>query len=286
MELSKLLSRLDLPSPVAAAPFRREEDRTDYEVWKITAGSETYVLKKAKEYELAVYGAFFRDGVPGAPQLLDVIHMEDGDYFLMEFAEGESLCRCTRKKLTLALDALIALQAQYWGENTDAGLSFDKSLQNRRSRGNYLGDNSLEQVYDEFLAEYAVLPRTLCHDDLLPFNVLVSENKATIIDWEVAGILPYPTSLARLIAHGEEDENAFFHMTEADKSFAVDYYYEHLVKPKQISYESYRRSLDLFLFYEYCEWIMLGNKYPDGDRARYQIYLDKAKAHIDRMKNR
>ena len=120
----------------------------------------------------------------------------------------------------------------------------------------------------------------MCHDDLLPFNVLVNGNKATIIDWEYAGILPYPTSLVRLIAHGREEEDAFFYMTEADKSFAIDYYYEHLVKSKGISYEDYRRSVDYFLLYEYCEWIMLGNKYADEDIPRAREYLAKAKDHI------
>lgn len=285
MELSHLLSRLGLPSPVIAVPFTREEDGTDYEVWKVTAGGETFVLKKAKEYELEVYNAFFREGVPGAPRLLSTIFTEAGAYFLMEFAEGRDLCRCTRETLILTLDALIALQKRYWGDKTTAGLSFEKSLQNRRNRGNYLNDEALERAYEEFLSEYAALPRTLCHDDLLPFNVRVAEDRATILDWEVAGILPYPTSLARLIAHGEEDDNAFFYMTKDDKAFAVDYYYEHLVQEKGISLQSYCRSLDLFLLYEYCEWIMLGNKYPDGDMARHRIYLHKAKEHIKRMES-
>ena len=141
----------------------------------------------------------------------------------------------------------------------------------------------MEQAYSGFLELYESLPRTLCHDDLLPFNVLVDGNKATIIDWEYAGILPYPTSLVRLIAHGREEEDAFFYMAEADKAFAIDYYYEHLVKSKGISYEDYRRTVDYFLLYEYCEWIMLGNKYPDEEIPRAREYLAIAKAHIHNL---
>jgi hypothetical protein len=37
---------------------------------------------------------------------------------------------------------------------------------------------------------------------------------------------------------------------------------------------------DIFLLYEYCEWIMLGNKYPDANQARYSAHLEKAKTHI------
>ena len=66
-----------------------------------------------------------------------------------------------------------------------------------------------ERAYEQYLQIYSDVPRTLCHDDLLPFNVLCAKERAVIIDWEYAGILPYPTSLARLIAHCEEDESAF-----------------------------------------------------------------------------
>ena len=106
----------------------------------------------------------------------------------------------------------------------------------------------------------------------------MSRTTATIVDWEFAGVLPYLTSIARLLAHCEESEDAFFFMKDEDKAFAIDYYYENLVKNKGISYEKYRRDLDLFLFYEYCEWIMLGNKYPDSaDMGRYKCYLEKAR---------
>lgn len=54
-------------------------------------------------------------------------------------------------------------------------------------------------------------------DDLLPFNVIVSDDRAVLIDWEYGGILPYPSSFARLIAHGEEAEDSLFHMTREDR---------------------------------------------------------------------
>ena len=107
-----------------------------------------------------------------------------------------------------------------------------------------------------------------------------SKTDATIIDWEYAAILPYPTSLARLIAHGEEDESAFFYMTQADKDYAIEYYFEHLLKENGIDYNDYRRTLDYFLLYEYCEWIMLGVKYNETGSERFQKYYAKAKEHI------
>lgn len=285
LQAEKILAQMGMDGAEVSV-FQREEDGSDYEVWKVSAGGRDCVLKKAKGHELAVYSAFFSSDTQGAPRFLKSANVDAEDYFLMEYARGEDLCQCTREKLTKALDALITLQNRYWGdeEHQNVGFSFSESLKGRENRGKFLKDAELEQAYAAYLTLYKTLPRTLCHDDLLPFNVLVSDEGAALIDWEYAGILPYPTSLARLIAHGSEDENAFFSMKEEDKAFAVDYYYEHLLRGKGIDYREYRSALDYFLFYEYCEWIMLGNKYDDADMERYRQYYAKAKAHLQAMK--
>ena len=76
-----------------------------------------------------------------------------------------------------------------------------------------------------------------------------------------------------MIAHTEDSPDAFFYMTVDDKAFAIDYYYEKLLASRGVAYEDYRRSLDLALFYEYCEWVFVGNKYNTTDSARYAQYF-------------
>ena len=291
MEVLEILRAMGIDEENGAlevSRFKNVEDGSDYAVWKVQTAQKVYVLKKAKGQELSVYAAFFDREICGAPRFCGSTQIGAEDYFLMEYVPGEDLRVCSREKLVAVLDALISLQALYWEDRQRdrAGLSFEESLKDRKNRGNYLKDPELEAAYAVFLAQYRMLPRTLCHDDLLPFNVLISEGKATIIDWEQAGILPYPTSLARLIAHGEEKEGAFFYMKEEDRAFAVEYYYENLVKKQNISYADYRRALDACLLYEYCEWIMLGNRYADADMERYRYYCEKARAHVQAMKNR
>ena len=75
-------------------------------------------------------------------------------------------------------------------------------------------------------------------------------------------------------------------MTEADREFAISYYYDKLVKSKGISYTEYRETLDYFLLYEYCEWIMLGIKYGDREMPRYKEYIVKAEAHVMKMRSK
>lgn len=266
-------------------PFFNLEDGGEYNVWCIKTSEKSFVLKQSKGKEADIYRTFFSDPVCGAPVFYGSACADGVKYLLIEYIAGESSCILDRDSAVKTLDALISLQEKYWGvsEEGRVGVSFSESLESRINRGKYLKDPALEKAYSDFIETYGSVPRTLCHDDLLPFNVIVSPSSATLIDWEYAGILPYPASLARLIAHTEEKENAFFYMKEDDKSFAIDYYFEKLVKHKGVSYEEYRRTLDLFILYEYCEWIMLGNKYEDADMDRFNSYLKKAKEHVYHM---
>ena len=281
----KIVDSIDMIGDVISiSPFGTFEDDSSYDVWLIECQDARYVLKPFKKFEPEIHSAFL-SGSAYAPRILAKTHYDGCGYLLMEYADGEAIMRFDRDSLTKALDALISLQREHWDAKIglDLGFNFERALDHRISRGKYLLDSQLEEAYAEFLKQFKSLSRTLCHDDLLPFNVLVSDTKATIVDWELAGILPYPTSLARLIAHCEDSDDAFFYMTDDDKAFAIDYYYENLIREKGIPYQEFRHTLDLFLLYEYCEWIMLGNKFDDADMDRFAQYTQKAKALIDKM---
>lgn len=223
----------------------------------------------------------------GVPHFYDSVCINNSDYFIMEYVDGVDLCKCNRENLKKALDSLIYLQDRFWGNTAlcDAGYNYEKSLQSRINRGKYLNDAELQSEYARFLSLYSTLPRTLCHDDLLPFNLLVSDKGAVIIDWEFAGILPYLSSLARLIAHGTNDTSDLFYMADSDRAFAVEYYYDNLAKHKGIDRHEYERALDYFLLYEYCEWVMVGNKYGQTDSERYKRYCSKAIEHARRLRS-
>ena len=72
-------------------------------------------------------------------------------------------------------------------------------------------------------------------------------------------------------------------MTDADKTYAISYFYEHFIKGKEVGMESYRRSIDLALFYEYCEWVYVGNQYQDTNNDRYRKYRQKAKSQAAKL---
>ena len=154
--------------------FRHEEDDEDYAVWKIKE-NDMFCPEKAHEQTLEIYQAGLFDFDGGAPRLYKSLKFQSNVYLLTEFLEGHDLRNCDLKSLISVLNALIYLQNQYW-ERRDlesAGFGFAASLPGREKRGDSLGDADLERANERFLQIYAEIPRTLCYDDLLPFNVLL-----------------------------------------------------------------------------------------------------------------
>lgn len=282
MNIGEIITKMGFGNQAVITAFKHEDDDSDYAVWKIEDGNVIRVLKKTSKQELDIYDTFLSFAKLGVPRFYKSIEYDGELFILMEYLDGNNLQKCDRKSLTAVLDALIYLQNMYWEKRELEGIGhgFEASLPGRQKRGKYLNDAELEQAYEKYLQIYSNIPRTLCHDDLLPFNVICTNEHAVIIDWEYAGILPYPTSLARLLAHCEEDESAFFYMRQEDKEYAIEYYFEHLLKEKGIDYSDYRKILDYFLLYEYCEWIMLGVEYNDTENERFKKYYAKAKEHI------
>lgn len=259
-------------------PVRREEDGTFYEgVWQVDVGGDRYFLKRAKEYEAEIYRTFFTHDRPYAPKLLGSAAGEDGEYLLLEYIAGDNLQRATLSGLAAAVESLSLMQNEFWENQrlSHKGLSFEESFAQIKKRRDYLCSALLEKYYDEYLFLYERLPRTLCHDDLLPFNILVAKNRAVMIDWEVGGILPYPVSFARLVAHGRTHGD-LFRMTPKQRAFAVGRYYDRVAARHGIGRAQFDRAIALFVFAESCEWVYIGNRFGKEDCKFYPRYFRTA----------
>ena len=284
--IREILAQMGFEPQALVTAFRHEEDDEDYAVWKIEENDAFYVLKKADEQELEINQAFLSDLDRGAPHLYKSLNFQGKVYLLMEYVEGHDLRKCDRESLTAVLNALIYLQNQYWerADLQNIGCDFAASLSGRKNGGipwEMRIWSGLTSASCRFMPKF---PGPCATMTFCPSMCFCSGDRAVLIDWEYALILPYPTSLARLIAHGEEDENAFFHMTQLDREFAIQYYFEYFIRKKRIEYLEYRRTLDYFLLYEYCEWVAIGVQYGETDSERYQQYFAKAKEHLKKLK--
>ena len=276
MEIQKIRMIIDNIDPSISVTgieaFRSEEDGAAYSVWKISTSDTPLVLKKIQSREKAVYQHFFSEGGP-VPRVVGFHE----DWLLMEYISGHTLSRCCREDLILALDALINSQKKFWNRDDFAGVGFDfdTCYAGRERRIPYLED--LTGCYEAYLESFRTVPRTLCNDDLLPFNVVIGHDRAVFLDWEYGGILPYPCALARLIAYGEEEENTLFYIKREDQLYAVEYYYENLIREMGISYDEYIRTMKLFFFKEYSEWIYCANQSGDCSGEYYRKYAPLAR---------
>ena len=263
--------------------IRRSEDGSPSGAWRVETADRCYFLKKiASPAEEALYTALAGTR-PELPAFFGGTDYYGKRYILSEYFPGRELSKCARRDMILALDALISLQDAFWqGDRTGDGPLFPFGMtpegekERIRTRRAYLHDPLLEAATDKLLALYDPLPRTLCHNDLLPFNVLAGENRAVLIDWEYYGLLPYPVPLARLLSHTRPDPDWDFTMTAEDRTFAEEYYYDRLLKGKGIGWEEYRYALDLFSFYEQTEWIYVCRRYHARQPKRFAMGMAEA----------
>ncbi len=161
--------------PEDSRPFFAEEDGEPYAVWRLTWPDRWAVLKRTSPAERAVYETFFGRGGGPVPEIYGFTPFGEHLYMLMEYVKGETLSHCVRGKLIPALDALIHIQDRWWNDadpgHARVGYDFDACLASLEKRLPYMGE--LQDTYRDYLETFRAVPRTLCNEDLLPFNVKV-----------------------------------------------------------------------------------------------------------------
>ena len=194
--IKTILEKFNIKNPDKISQCINQEDGSTYNVWEIDYEGKKYILKQTKGLEKEIYEKISPKA--GIPEYFGSTILEDKEYLLIEYISGCDLCKCKREQLIKVLDALINIQNIYWDKDDKIGYAFNDGYQSCQKRKEYLKDSLIEQAYERFLAVYSKIPRTFCHNDLLPFNVIIND-KAYIIDWEQAGILPYalPICLVR-----------------------------------------------------------------------------------------
>lgn len=132
MNLTDIIKRINavpITEQAVATQLKHVEDDEPYQVWKIDTDTTRYILKEAKENEAETYRLILSELQDDCiPILYETICAEGKTYLLMEYVDGENLCKCDRAKLTLALDALISLQKKTWNNHSLSayGYSFEK----------------------------------------------------------------------------------------------------------------------------------------------------------------
>ena len=264
--------------------FPYEETKGYYKnIYKIITTNKIYVLKKAKGNELEIYKTL-NNSDNHLPYFYGYYHYYKNDYILLEYVNGRNLMKMDRESLIRTIDSIIDIQKKYWLSPIEFGETKEKALESRYNRLSFLPDE-LKETYEEYIDCFKKTPVTFSHEDLLPLNVLINNDRVCFIDLEVGGILPYPTMVARLISHTKEDKDALFYLKKEDYDFAISYYFDNFIKEQGVDYQEYIRTMHLFIFNELIEWIYVYKKNNYRPNDFYNGYHQKALDLIKTINN-
>lgn len=247
-----------------------------YNTYKITVNGRSFVIKEYSypedlEAELKQYSLL--KGLP-VPEIL----CASEGRILMRFVPGDDLKEPTDESIRAFSKSLLAVMNAYpMGRDYEAQ-RYERYLKRLEKRSGYLkNEPELARAFSMFFERQKEIPLTLSNSDLLPINVLYDGEKATIIDWEFGGFMPYALDIARFIAHATENgEITSFRMSGGQKKLFVDLIYEGLDKKPER--DVFDRDV-LFAVYNECVEIL---EYYLGDEtvergAVFKLYYPMAK---------
>lgn len=227
-----------------------------YDVYRIAAGGNPFVLKKSDEKETAIYRGLLQGRSFAVPEYLGSVEREGTVWLLMEHIDGPDLRRFDREMALACAETLAQIQSAYWNRPIEDG-RFQRYWErvNRRARclENY---PEIAKAYQMFLARQESCPRTLCSGDFLQCNGIYRDGRVYMIDWGFGGIMPYALDIARLIAHGTEtpEPGAFPFYMDADlRSVFVRAHYERL--EQKPDWDQYLTDVKLAALNEYVEFL-------------------------------
>lgn len=270
--IRKIVNKIKIINVIDIKQIKNEDGDDFYNVWLIVSDNNSYILKKSTENEINNYNALLNIPIP---KYYGNVKYYNKLYILIEYLNGDNLMNGNLDNCTKALDTIIEINKKYLNTEVELSDRFDKELSRINKRLEYLNDELLERKYLEFTNVYKKTIKTVCHNDLLPFNMIISKNKAFLIDLENIGYLPYLLMFARFIAHYKEVKGYIFYLEDIVKKYLIKYYYDNFVVLLNRTYEEYLYELKLFLFFEYTEWVYVYNRYKLPKDERFNYYLNK-----------
>lgn len=208
---------------------------TVYNVYKIAADKQTYILKKSDDNEIGVYKKFLVGKNLPVPNLEGWACIDNTKWILIEYIDGTDLRRFNKNMAYGCAESLSSIFNMYWLEDNFEENKLDNRFERYWARINkrsecLINEPNLSSAYHVFLDRQLVCPRTLCNGDFLQYNAIENNSNIVLIDWAFGGIMPYSLDVARLISHGSEKFFPFpFYMTDEYRKIFLKCVYDKLL---------------------------------------------------------
>lgn len=231
-----------------------------YSVYRMEYDGREAVLKRSAPAEAELYRAYLEQGDFPVPTLYRAAQKGKSCWLLLEYVPGNDLREFTPELASLAAESLSALHNAYWrgepesgGENS--GERFERYWARITRRAQCLAAHpALGEAYQFFLERQKTCPLTLCNGDFLQYNALFDGESVVLIDWAFGGEMPYSLDLARLIAHGSENREAFpYYMTDSLRREFLQAYYRRMKQPPD--YREFLWDVTLAALNEFIEFL-------------------------------
>lgn len=247
-----------------------------YDVYRILCKEGRYVLKRDRDTgeEARILCQYLTDADFSVPRFCGEVCDAGECWLVTEEASGRDLRDMTDAACVAAAKAIASIHNRYW--DSPRAARFDRYRNRIERRAAFFeAQSAIGRAYALFVRRQEELPCTLCHGDLLPWNMLWDGRTVTLLDWENGGILPYTLDAARFFAHATEDRRLFpFYMTDAQKRLFVQTYTASLRRP--IERTVFERDLDLAVLNEYCEFI----EADEDETGAYRALAESLAEHI------
>ena len=232
-ELQPILEKISVKKQEEVLRFIDRELDKVYDVYFIKTPKGTRILKLLEErrFDKTKYDTYFAGKGFAVPEIFENVSVDGKDYVLMQLIEGEDARNCNPVNARKVGEELGKIQRFYLtdgGHTENADYYWNRYLEKYYEKLKLLFDD-IDDVWEKAKQRFYEVPQTLVHDDLLPINVLIGEDRPWIIDWEIAGIYPYFLDLARFAYVFCSINNQFF-ISDASADAFITAYYEEMKK--------------------------------------------------------
>lgn len=255
-ELHPILEKLNVKNTREILRFVDTKLDKIYDVYLVEIEKKKRILKQLGErrFDKAKYDTYFAGYGFAVPEIFDTVSAGEKDYVLMEMVEGIDARGCSEDDAAKIGVELAKIQRHYLqagGHTESAEYYWNRYLEKYYEKIKMFFPD-VDEAWEHAKQRFYGAPQTLVHDDLLPINVLLAEERPWIIDWEIAGVYPYFLDLARFAYVNISELQTFFISKESAKAF-LDAYYDEMIKNEvyTVSREDFDRDVVISALYQY-----------------------------------
>ena len=268
-ELQPILEKMSVQKQEEVLRFIDRELDKVYDVYFIKTQNGTRILKLLEErrFDKSKYDTYFAGKGFAVPEIYEKVSVDGKDYVLMQLVKGKDARNCNPVDAGKVGEELGKIQKFYLtdgGHTESAEYYWNRYLEKYYAKLKLLFDD-IDDVWEKAKQRFYEVPQTLVHDDLLPINVLIGEDRPWIIDWEIAGIYPYFLDLARFAYVFCSINNQFF-ISDASADAFIKAYYEEMKKNSAFNVDKKQFLYDVTISALY-QYIM----FQDYDKSREEL---------------